>query len=296
MSSTAPDRRPIVVGVDASDSARYAVDWAADLAAVQGCPLHLVHVVAGYPVDAPPAGTPEWLREVADAAVRFGAEATDVEIVSGATDRMLLDRAAGAQLLVVGSYGEGAWSGMLAGHNGLALVERAPCPVAVVRGSAPQIPPPRQGPVVVGVDGSPASGRALALGADLAAAMGAQVLAVHAFTEVDVDSEGTPHVREDWDRLVAEAEAEVDEVVARAQEGRPEVRFRREVVAGTTLGVLMEHARSARTIVVGQRDERAPAGAMVLGSTSRGLVEFAPCPVVVLPATSDHDAVLGTAP
>jgi hypothetical protein len=32
------DARPIVVGVDASDSARAAADWAADLAAVWGAP------------------------------------------------------------------------------------------------------------------------------------------------------------------------------------------------------------------------------------------------------------------
>jgi nucleotide-binding universal stress UspA family protein len=284
----------IVVGVDPSDSARNAAVWAADLAAVRRCPLHLVWVVPGYPQDAAPVEVPRWLHQLVDSAVRSGADATDTEIVMGGTERLLVRRAAGARLLVVGSYGEAAWSGMLAGRTGLTLVERAPCPVAVVRGRAPLIPPPRRGPVVVGVDGSPASVRALRLGADLAAATGAELLALHAFTDM-TESGGTPHRRrEDWARLVEEAQEELAATAAAALVDCPTIRFRHLVVAGTTLRVLMDHAESARMIVVGQRDERAPAGEMVLGSTSRGLVEFAPCPVVVLPAAPAGSAAAPT--
>ena len=39
-----------------------------------------------------------------------------------------------------------------------------------------------------------------------------------------------------------------------------------------------------------QRDDRAPPGEVVLGSTSRGLVGFAPCPVVVLPVSAGEAA------
>jgi nucleotide-binding universal stress UspA family protein len=281
---------PIVVGVDPSDSARNAAVWAADLAAVRRCPLHLVWVVPGYPQDAAPVEVPRWLGQLVDSAVRSGADATDTEIVTGGTERLLVQRAAGARLLVVGSYGEAAWTGMLAGRTGLTLVEQAPCPVAVVRGRAPLIPPPRRGPVVVGVDGSPGAVRALELGADLAAATGAELLALHAFTDM-TESGGAPHRRhEDWARLVEEAEQELEATVVAALADCPKIRFRHLVVAGTTLRVLMDHAESARMIVVGQRDERAPAGEMVLGSTSRGLVEFAPCPVVVLPAASAGSA------
>jgi hypothetical protein len=42
---------------------------------------------------------------------------------------------------------------MLAGSIAAAVIDRARCPVAVIRGSAPQVPAPRSGPVVVGVDG-----------------------------------------------------------------------------------------------------------------------------------------------
>jgi nucleotide-binding universal stress UspA family protein len=114
---------------------------------------------------------------------------------------------------------------------------------------------------------------------------------VHAFTDVST-SGGHPHrVREGWGTLVAHAEAALDEVVDAAERRHPRVRFRRLVVAGTALTVLIQEAATARMVVVGQRDERVPTGPMVLGSTSRGLVEFAPCPVVVARSVvADADA------
>jgi nucleotide-binding universal stress UspA family protein len=285
MVSTESGGPPIVTGVDASDSARHAAEWAADLAAAHRCPLHLVHVVLGHDDENLPPATPRWLSEIVASAVRSGADAADSEVVVGAPEQLLVQRAAGARMLVIGSYGAAASSGTVVGRVGLAVIEGASCPVAVVRGGAPQLPPPRQGPVVVGVDGSPAATRALRLGTDLAAATGAELLAVHAFTDIS-ETGGAPHRRQDWARLVVEAEEELDAALASAVEHGPKVRSRRDVVAGTTLRVLMDLAGSARMIVVGQRDERVASGAMLLGSTSRGLVQFAPCPVVVVPATA----------
>ena len=52
-------------------------------------------------------------------------------------------------MLVVGSYSDGAWTGMLASSLAVTLIDRATCPVAVVRRSAPQVPPPRSGLLAV---------------------------------------------------------------------------------------------------------------------------------------------------
>jgi nucleotide-binding universal stress UspA family protein len=272
----------VVVGVDASDSARYAAEWAADIAAVWAVPLHLVHVVPGAEYDPPPGLRPNWLTELCDAAIRAGADPQGTEVVLGGTVELLADRAAGARLLVLGSYGSGAWSGMLAGSVALALLARVRCPVVIVRGSAPQIPPPRRGPIVVGVDGSQSGRAALAFAADLAAALGARLTAVHAWTDVAVGPDGALHRVDEDPALRTERGAELlDAELAPITATHPGLPIAREVIVDTPLQALLATAPEARLLVVGQRDHR-PDSAMALGSTSQALVEFAPCPVAVV--------------
>ncbi len=180
-STSSHDGHPVVVGVDPSNGAREATVWAADLAAAWGAPLDLVHVVPDRPML---TEVPPWLGELQDAARRAGAVASRVDILWGVPADLLAERAVGARMLVLGSYGEGAGSGMLAGSLALALLDRVTCPVAVVRGSAPQVPPPGSGPVVVGVDGSPAGRAALIFAAGLADSWAAPLVAVHAWSDV----------------------------------------------------------------------------------------------------------------
>src|SRR4051794_38299980 len=141
---------PVVVGVDGSDSARHAAQWAADVASAWGAPVHLLHAVPEGIGDR--ASTPSWLHELHDAVERGGVDEVKSTVVAASATDALTARSRGAALVVVGSYGAGARSGMLAGSAALTLVEAAECPVAVVRGAAPGQTPPRRGPVVVGTD------------------------------------------------------------------------------------------------------------------------------------------------
>src|ERR1700754_994282 len=92
------DTRPVVVGVDRSDSARDAAEWAADLASVWGVPLRLVHVAPGTPDDGPNPPAPPWLAELARGAERAGADVDEVRVVSGATVEIIADQASRARL------------------------------------------------------------------------------------------------------------------------------------------------------------------------------------------------------
>ncbi|MGE3288520.1 MAG: universal stress protein [Pseudonocardia sp.] len=261
-----PDQ-PLVVGVDRSDSARDAAYWALDLAGAWAAPLHLIHVVPGSPDDAPPAA-PTWLHELRDAAEREGVRPCRIELLCGNPVETLVARAADARMLVLGGYGDSAWSGMLAGPVALELIERIRCPVAVVRGTAPQIPPPRSGPVVVGVDGRPDAHAALLLGTQLARALGTHVRALHARPD---DTAGP-----DPDALL-DAESHL------ARLGHPDTRIDQEHISGDVLTTLLNTAHAARAIVVGHQDDgHRP------DSISRRLLEAASCPVIVVHHRAAH--------
>jgi nucleotide-binding universal stress UspA family protein len=79
--------------------------------------------------------------------------------------------------------------------------------------------------------------------------------------------------------LAARAAELLDTQLTPVRDRHPEVAVERHVVNDTALSALLDWAREARTMVVGHRS--AAAATSRLGSTSRGLVEFAPCPVVV---------------
>ena len=279
------DARPIVVGVDGSDSARDAAAWAADLAAIWGAPLHLLTV----------GPAPARLEEWRDAAERAGAHAI-VESVAGDVVDAIAAHARAARMLVLGSYGEGAWSGMLAGTVAVRLVARVACPVAVVRGTSPQIPPPRGGPVVVGVDGSPAGRVAVALAADLAASLGSRLVAVHAWNDVVFGIDGSARrSHEAGPVLAARAAAVLETALAETVLAHPDLEVERSVVTDTPLRALLAATSGARLLVVGHRGV-VPGPGRELGSTSLALVEFVPCPVVVAGPAAEVPAVPRSVP
>ena len=111
------DPRPVVVAVDASDSARDAAAWAADIAADWSAPLHLVHVVPGDPQDRPLDPLPGWLTTLLDVAERAGARPCTAEAQPGDLAATIAARAVGARMVVLGSYGAGAVRGHAGGHH-----------------------------------------------------------------------------------------------------------------------------------------------------------------------------------
>jgi nucleotide-binding universal stress UspA family protein len=62
----------------------------------------------------------------------------------------------------------------------------------------------------------------------------------------------------------------------------PTLTVEQHVLADTPLRALLNRAHDAWLLVVGQRRALPHAG-MLVGSTSRGLIEFASCPVAVVP-------------
>jgi len=137
----------IVVGVDGSQSSRAALRWAASEARLRGAALDVVYCWH-HPLETfvPAWGVPPWDDLEAEARRRLD-ELTSAEglspdqppvtnpiLLQGPAAPALIATARGADLLVVGARGHGAFAGMLLGSVSQHCVTHATCPVVVVRG------------------------------------------------------------------------------------------------------------------------------------------------------------------
>jgi nucleotide-binding universal stress UspA family protein len=135
----------IVVGVDGSTGSDQALRWAAAEAALRGAELEVVCawqqplVPGSLYVDVERdilAGTETIAERARDLVTKEqGRDTVEVTttVVGAPAAAALLDAAADADLLVVGSHGHGRLSGLLLGSVSLHCVTHSPCPVVVVR-------------------------------------------------------------------------------------------------------------------------------------------------------------------
>ncbi|MEU7905697.1 universal stress protein [Actinoplanes sp. NPDC049118] len=140
--------RYIVVGVDSSHGSRAALRWALGQARLTGATIEAVaawqqpatyeysYGAVPYPSpgDSIAAVTEKVLTETVADVVGTGDQPVDVRIkvAHGPAAQILLEAAAGAELLVVGSRGHGAFAGMLLGSVSQHCIQHAPCPVIVI--------------------------------------------------------------------------------------------------------------------------------------------------------------------
>jgi nucleotide-binding universal stress UspA family protein len=153
------------------------------------------------------------------------------------------------------------------------------------------------GPVVVGVDGSPASGRALEWAAQQADAKGEDVLAISTYLSPGLASAApyavwSPALKEE---LAGEAQKVLSSMVLETAKTHPNVHIETEVVEGLAANVLIEASKHASALVVGSRGHGRLVGSL-LGSVSHRCVAHAYCPVVVVGPASPVEEVpaLGT--
>ena len=283
----------IAVGVDGSPPSKVAVDWAAREASLRGLPLTLVHVIPSsltrmWPQVPTPPELQEWhelngheilrqARQVAeDATRRRNGIDVSSHIVTGNASATLIDLSKEAAMIVVGCRGLGAIGRRLMGSVSWGVVHHAHCPVAVIHDEDPLMPTPAVAPVVVGIDGSPASEAATAFAFEEASRRGVELVAVHAWSDFAVAE--LPGV--EWSDLETQAEEALAERLAGWQERYPDVVVRRVVVVDRPARQLLEQSEFAQLTVVGSHGRGGFAG-MLLGSVSAAVAESARMPVIV---------------
>lgn len=296
-SASATDATDAVVAALHGSTADDAVlDWAADEADRLDSTLRLVSVVdPGFqlmPYEALVSATPSLAQQLEEGAHllldRAAGRARDrhpdldvaVAVSWGSPAAAVLDLVRGARRLVVGAPNRNQIERALLGSVALPVVAHAPCPAVVVPAGT-VVGPLRR--LVVGVDGSEASGRAVEVALATAATSGATVTCVIAWhLEVQDGVVVTERASDLWaaveERHVTRARRVVDPVAALHPDTPVEVVVRH----GAPSRAIVEAAAEldADAVVVASRGLGGFRG-LLLGSVSRRVIEHAGRVVVV---------------
>jgi nucleotide-binding universal stress UspA family protein len=190
-------------------------------------------------------------------------------LAEGSPAHVLCERSSTAEIVVVGSRGHGGLTDSWLGSVSWQVACHAQGRIVVVRGqwrSVNQSP----GPVVAGVDGSPASLDALTFAFEEAALRGVPLVAVCALADAPGRLGGMQLMEDDFNR----------EMILHEKE-HPEITVLRQVTFGAPRSALLTAAAEAQIIVVGSRGLGGVEG-MSLGSVAGALVHHSPCPVAVV--------------
>ena len=204
-------------------------------------------------------------------------------VAEGSPIDMLLEMSRDCTMVVMGSRGLSGLSGMVLGSVSGAVVSHASCPVVVVREDNAVTEANKYGPVVVGVDGSEVSRRATEVAFEEAAARGAELLAVHTWVDTQIQGPGAGYaVSEDhWKAVQAEKEELLGTYLDGLSEKYPDVVVKKAITRDRPVRALADAAEGAQLLVTGSHGRGGFKG-MLLGSTSRALLQQAPCPIMVV--------------
>lgn len=281
----------IVVGYNGTPDADVAAAWAARVAARQGIAVTAL-IVTGL-VDTPRGHRlPEaWWREMEDRArarlTGCGAPSVRVERRPGPIAAAFADAASTAGMVVLGTRGDGRVAETVLGAVSHVVARSPGCPVVIVR----PVRHPGSRRVVVGVDRSDASLRALDFACRYAALDQDTVAVVRAWKsgDVPVDKHGAGQASSSSSML--REERLMKEVVELAHVRYSCLSVEAELIATDAGQALVDASARADLVVVGTRGlnavERAVLGsvsrhAMHRGSVSRHVMHHAQCPVAIV--------------
>ena len=173
---------------------------------------------------------------------------------------------------MVGCRGRGALRRGLLGSVSTGLIHHAHCPVAVIHDKVPS----SMQPVLVGIDGSPASELATAIAFDEASWRGVDLVPLHTWSDAEVSDVPS----QEWSAQQAAAEEPLAERITGWQDRYPDVSVEGVVVWDQPARRLLDQSESTQLVIVGSHGRGGFTG-MLLGSVSTAVVHGARIPVIV---------------
>jgi nucleotide-binding universal stress UspA family protein len=254
----------VVVGVDSSEHAMHAIDWAADEAERLGGTLNLVHALelggstsqladVAYDERRHAEGTALLEQTRTRLAERNPSLHIDAHLSDLAPARALIAMSRDAELLVTGSRGHSGLTGRLLGSVSSQAVAHAHCPVIVVHGAQPQ---DSAREIVLGL-GFHEDQEPIDFALQYAARLGLGVRAVRAYKPLPICDDFYVS-----DKLQAEtlevARKVMEELLAPATARNPDVRYALEPRQGHPEQVLLDAGRRTHLVVVGSHRLHGP--------------------------------------
>jgi len=274
----------IIVGMTDTDAGRRALDWASVRAAERGSRLELMSVLGGFVgavgesriVEASIREMSSLLDREADRLRRSGI-VVDTRVERGNPVDRLIEASTIFDLLVIGAHDHGADGGSHRASHTIRIVAGANCPVAVV----PDVQQTGRRGIVVGVDRSGPSDRALSFAISEAERSGELLTVVHTWQPVPLPVTMTAYPKDYLAGAQMLAEEAVETALAAQAPPPSGIDIHRVVERGFPGHRISEIARGARMAVVGSHGRGAVAR-FFLGSTSQSVIDEMPTVVVVV--------------
>ena len=304
----------ILIGIDGSDNSRHAFMTAVTMAKEHNCSIR---VVGAYSVPVIPHrhapkisddrhrsighSTQDLLEEYAAEAREAGVDAS-AQAIEGDAGEVLAEASRYSRLAVVGKRGRNRLASRLLGTVSGALAARSHCPVLVVplpdaglsedapgtedaqgpSSETQQTQPGFENEIVVGIDRDSSALPVAEVAARAAELSGRRLAFVSA---VPADAGNSRGAAADGDyRAYAD---HLDEVTQAVTESSGGLISRLQLVEGSAADVLLDAARSAALIVMGNRGRGGLAGRL-LGSVSRSVLDQAGSPVLIVPTRTEQ--------
>lgn len=302
----------ILIGIDGSDNSRHAFMTAVTMAKEHNCSIR---VVGAYSVPVIPHrhapkisddrhrsighSTQDLLEEYAAEAREAGVDAS-AQAIEGDAGEVLAEASRYSRLAVVGKRGRNRLASRLLGTVSGALAARSHCPVLVVplpglsedapgtedaqgpSSETQQTQPGFENEIVVGIDRDSSALPVAKVAARAAELSGRRLAFVSA---VPADAGNSRGAAADGDyRAYAD---HLDEVTQAVTESSGGLISRLQLVEGSAADVLLDAARSAALIVMGNRGRGGLAGRL-LGSVSRSVLNQAGSSVLIVPTRTEQ--------